>query len=361
MINKLVANIKKTNAPIVVGLDPMLNYIPEHVQKKAFAEFGETLEGAAEAIWQFNKEIVDKTYDLIPAVKPQIAMYEQFGIPGLVAFKKTVDYCKEKGHVPGIIAKIENAEAVENLEEIVQTADGVMVARGDLADEFPFARVPQIQRMIIELCRDYAKPVIVATQMLGSMVNNIKPTRAEISDVANAVYQSTSATMTSEETAKSIDPVNTIETMVEIIETAEEEFISDGSMFDEEDKDSDDFINQQLVVSSLNTLSSSIGVDSIVVLTKSGRMAEIISNERPEYPIFALTESKAASLREKALVYFKKPVRVVTVSDLIDEDYVGDIFIDDIEEVCSTLLCRQLKDFNPNIELNLRAVTITEE
>ena len=96
MINKLVANIKKTNAPIVVGLDPMLNYIPEHVQKKAFAEFGETLEGAAEAIWQFNKEIVDKTYDLIPAVKPQIAMYEQFGIPGLVAFKKTVDYCKEK-------------------------------------------------------------------------------------------------------------------------------------------------------------------------------------------------------------------------------------------------------------------------
>ena len=99
MINKLVANIKKTNAPIVVGLDPMLSYIPEHVQKKAFAEFGETLEGAAEAIWQFNKEIVDKTYDLIPAVKPQIAMYEQFGIPGLEAFKKTVDYCKEKGLV----------------------------------------------------------------------------------------------------------------------------------------------------------------------------------------------------------------------------------------------------------------------
>ena len=99
MINQLNANIKKTGAPIVVGLDPMLKYIPEHIQKKAFAEFGETLEGAAEAIWQFNKEIVDKTYDLIPAVKPQIAMYEQFGIPGLVAFKKTVDYCKSKGLV----------------------------------------------------------------------------------------------------------------------------------------------------------------------------------------------------------------------------------------------------------------------
>ena len=99
MINQLVANIKKTGAPIVVGLDPMLNYIPEQVQKKAFAEYGETLEGAAEAIWQFNKEIVDKTYDLIPAVKPQIAMYEQFGLPGLAAFKKTVDYCKGKGLV----------------------------------------------------------------------------------------------------------------------------------------------------------------------------------------------------------------------------------------------------------------------
>lgn len=99
MINQLVANIKKTGAPIVVGLDPMLNYVPEQVQQKAFADYGETLEGAAEAIWQFNKEIVDKTYDLIPAVKPQIAMYEQFGLPGLAAFKKTVDYCKEKGLV----------------------------------------------------------------------------------------------------------------------------------------------------------------------------------------------------------------------------------------------------------------------
>ena len=99
MINKLIANIQKTNAPIVVGLDPMLNYIPKHVQEKAFKEYGETLEGAAEAIWQFNKEIVDHTSDLIPAVKPQIAMYEQFGIPGLMAYKKTVDYCKEKGLV----------------------------------------------------------------------------------------------------------------------------------------------------------------------------------------------------------------------------------------------------------------------
>ena len=97
MINKLIANIKKTNAPIVVGLDPMLSYVPEQVQKKAFAEYGETLEGAAEAIWQFNKEIVDHTADLIPAVKPQIAMYEQFGVPGLAAYEKTIAYCQSKG------------------------------------------------------------------------------------------------------------------------------------------------------------------------------------------------------------------------------------------------------------------------
>lgn len=96
MIDKLIEKIKKTHAPIVVGLDPMMNYIPEHILKSAFGEYGETLEGAAEAIWQFNKEIVDHTYDLIPAVKPQIAMYEQFGIPGLKAFQKTVDYCHQK-------------------------------------------------------------------------------------------------------------------------------------------------------------------------------------------------------------------------------------------------------------------------
>ena len=97
MIDRLVEKIKETGAPIVVGLDPMLKYVPEQVRQKAFAQYGETLEGAAEAIWQFNKEIVDKTWDLIPAVKPQIAMYEQFGIPGLMAFQKTVQYCQEKG------------------------------------------------------------------------------------------------------------------------------------------------------------------------------------------------------------------------------------------------------------------------
>ena len=124
MINKLVAEIKKKDAPVVVGLDPMLGYVPEHLTKKAFEEFGETLEGAAEAIWQYNKGIVDAVYDLIPAVKPQIAMYEQFGIPGMMAFKKTVDYCKEKGLVVigdikrGDIGSTSTAYAVGHLGKV---------------------------------------------------------------------------------------------------------------------------------------------------------------------------------------------------------------------------------------------------
>ena len=99
MIQELIKNIKEKDAPIVVGLDPMLGYVPEHILKDAFDAYGENLEGAAEAIWQFNKGIIDATYDLIPAVKPQVAMYEQFGIEGMKAFKRTCDYAKSKGLV----------------------------------------------------------------------------------------------------------------------------------------------------------------------------------------------------------------------------------------------------------------------
>ena len=124
MINKLTEKIRKTHAPICVGLDPMLSYVPKQVQETAFKEYGETLEGAAEANWQFNKAIIEATYDLIPAVKPQIAMYEQFGIPGLVAFKKTVDYCKEKDLVVigdikrGDIGSTSSAYAVGHLGKV---------------------------------------------------------------------------------------------------------------------------------------------------------------------------------------------------------------------------------------------------
>ena len=124
MIQKLIEGIKRTKAPIVVGLDSMMNYIPEYIQKKAFAEFGETLEGAAEAVWQYNKGIVDAVYELVPAVKPQIAMYEQFGIEGLKAFEKTVSYCQEKGLVVigdikrGDIGSTSEAYAVGHLGKV---------------------------------------------------------------------------------------------------------------------------------------------------------------------------------------------------------------------------------------------------
>lgn len=108
MIDLLTAKIKKLKAPIVVGLDPMLAYVPSQIQKQAFSECGETLEGAGEAIWQYNKGIIDAIYDLVPAVKPQIAMYEQFGIEGLKAFQKTVEYCKAKGLV--VIADIKRGD-----------------------------------------------------------------------------------------------------------------------------------------------------------------------------------------------------------------------------------------------------------
>ncbi len=125
MINRLMEKIEKLEAPIVVGLDPMLEYIPEHILKKAYAEKGENLEGAAEAVWQYNKGIIDATYDLVPAVKPQIAMYEQFGIEGLKAFKKTVDYSKEKGLVVigdikrGDIGSTSAAYAIGHLGKVV--------------------------------------------------------------------------------------------------------------------------------------------------------------------------------------------------------------------------------------------------
>lgn len=108
MIDTLIQKIKKTGAPVVVGLDPVLEHIPDSLLQNAYQKCGETLEGAAEAVWQFNKGIIDAVYDLIPAVKPQIAMYEQFGIEGLIAYKKTIDYAKEKGLV--VIADIKRGD-----------------------------------------------------------------------------------------------------------------------------------------------------------------------------------------------------------------------------------------------------------
>ena len=180
MINQLVANIKKTGAPIVVGLDPMLNYIPEQVQKKAFAEYGETLEGAAEAIWQFNKEIVDKTYDLIPAVKPQIAMYEQFGLPGLAAFKKTVDYCKEKGLVVigdikrGDIGSTSAAYAVGHIGKVTVGSKSYAPFDEDFVTVNPYLGSDGVNPFL-DVCKEEKKGIFV-------LVKTSNPSSGEFQD-----------------------------------------------------------------------------------------------------------------------------------------------------------------------------------
>lgn len=166
MIQKLIKNIQRTNAPIVVGLDPMLNYIPEHIQKKAFAEFGETLEGAAEAIWLFNKEIIDHTWDLIPAVKPQIAMYEQFGVEGLKAYKRTVDYCKEKGLVVigdvkrGDIGSTSAAYAVGHLGKVQVGSKTYAAFDEDFATVNPYLGTDGI-KPFIDVCKEEKKGIFI--------------------------------------------------------------------------------------------------------------------------------------------------------------------------------------------------------
>lgn len=180
MINQLVSNIKKTNAPIVVGLDPMLSYIPEHILKRAYAEQGETLEGAAEAIWQYNKGIVDAVYDLVPAVKPQIAMYEQFGIPGLVAFKKTIDYCKGKGLVVigdvkrGDIGSTSAAYAVGHLGRVQVGSSRVSVFNEDFATVNPYLGTDGI-KPFVDVCREEKKGLFI-------LVKTSNPSSGEFQD-----------------------------------------------------------------------------------------------------------------------------------------------------------------------------------
>lgn len=180
MINKLISNIRKTNAPIVVGLDPMLNYIPEHIQKKAFAEFGENLEGAAEAIWQYNKGIVDATCDLIPAVKPQIAMYEQFGIPGLIAYKKTVEYCKAKDLVVigdikrGDIGSTSAAYAVGHLGQVQVGSKKYAGFDEDFATVNPYLGSDGV-KPFMDVCKEEKKGIFV-------LVKTSNPSSGEFQD-----------------------------------------------------------------------------------------------------------------------------------------------------------------------------------
>lgn len=180
MIDKLIEKIRKTGAPIVVGLDPMLGYIPEEVCTKAFSEFGETLEGAAEAIWQFNKEIIDSTCDLIPAVKPQIAMYEQFGVEGLKAFQKTVKYCKEKDLVVigdikrGDIGSTSAAYAAGHLGKVTVGKNSYAAFDEDFATVNPYLGSDGV-KPFIKVCQEEKKGIFV-------LVKTSNPSSGEFQD-----------------------------------------------------------------------------------------------------------------------------------------------------------------------------------
>ena len=180
MINKLITKIQNTNAPIVVGLDPMMKFVPEHIQKAAFAEYGETLEGAAEAIWQYNKGIVDAIYDLVPAVKPQVAMYEQFGIPGMIAFKKTVDYCKEKDLVVigdvkrGDIGSTSEAYAVGHLGKVKVGSNSFYGFDEDFATVNPYLGSDGI-KPFTKVCQEEGKGIFV-------LVKTSNPSSGEFQD-----------------------------------------------------------------------------------------------------------------------------------------------------------------------------------
>lgn len=166
MIDKLINGIKEKNAPVVVGLDPMLSYIPDCLQEKAFKEYGETLEGAAQAVWDYNKAIIDNIYDLIPAVKPQIAMYEQFGIEGLKVFKKTVDYAKEKGLVVigdikrGDIGTTSSAYAIGHLGKVKVGSKSYPLFDEDFVTVNPYLGTDGI-KPFIDVCREENKGLFI--------------------------------------------------------------------------------------------------------------------------------------------------------------------------------------------------------
>ena len=180
MIQRLIENIKKTGAPIVVGLDPMLSYVPEQVQKKAFEEFGETLEGAAEAIWQFNKAIVDAVWDLIPAAKPQVAMYEQFGVPGMAAYEKTVSYCQEKGLVVigdikrGDIGSTSEAYAVGHLGKVQVGSRSWSGFHEDFATVNPYLGSDGV-KPFLKVCKEEKKGIFI-------LVKTSNPSSGEFQD-----------------------------------------------------------------------------------------------------------------------------------------------------------------------------------
>jgi pyruvate kinase len=215
------------------------------------------------------------------------------------------------GHKPGMIAKIERAEAIPRLLEILLASDGIMVARGDLAVEVGNAAVPALQKRMIKLAREHDKVVITATQMMESMITNPVPTRAEVSDVANAVLDGTDAVMLSAETASGKFPLETVIEMANICRVAEEnenfklEADFSGKTFHR--------IDQSIAMGALFT-AHHLGAKAIVAMTDSGSTALWMSRHLIQVPIYAIT-SKVATQRKMALFRNVRPLFVDTSTD----------------------------------------------
>ena len=199
-----------------------------------------------------------------------------------------------------IIAKIENQEGVDNIEEILEVAYGVMIARGDLGIEVPAEKIPGIQRMLIRKCVEVKKPVIVATQMLHSMINNPRPTRAEVTDIANAIYYRTDALMLSGETAYGKYPVEAVKTMAKIAAQAEKDKLEENDIripLDENSNDVTAFLAKQAVKAT-----SKLKIRAIITDSYSGRTARNLAAFRGKYPVLAICY-KEKTMRHLALSY----------------------------------------------------------
>ncbi|MBQ3455515.1 MAG: pyruvate kinase [Synergistaceae bacterium] len=224
---------------------------------------------------------------------------------------------QEYGSGMKILAKIETRQAVDNFAEIVDVVDGVMVARGDLGVEIATEDVPLVQKRIIEMCRVRGKAVIVATQMLDSMIRNPRPTRAEASDVSNAVLDGTDAVMLSGETASGNYPVQAVATMRKIVDRAEKELQIWGNHKNNEQNplELEGIPVPDAVSGAAVLIAKQINAPAIISLSRSGLTAKMISKHRPECPILGLTPSQQ-TWREMALWWGVHPVRLSEMSDI---------------------------------------------
>lgn len=216
-------------------------------------------------------------------------------------------YLKELGapYVP-IIAKVENAEGIKNIDESIRAADGVMVARGDLGVEIPAEEVPYLQKMIIQKCNMNFKTVITATQMLDSMMRNPRPTRAEVTDVANAVYDGTDAVMLSGETAQGKYPLEALQMMVHIIQNTEQHLDYEG-MLEKTGGHLKSGVSSAIGYSSV-LAASNLNAKCIITPSVSGATARVVSNLRPRQVILGVTPNER-TLRRMSIYWGVKPIK----------------------------------------------------